>query len=159
MRLWKKLCPAQPNRPSKHILHGNSSLTHFLVDTGIWILSSKDSLTLVSLVSLGVELKCLGKFLPSTPRVDFVQFYWAGPKHDNLIRRSRPFMLMLTLKCQFQISSGAKSKFGYQSHVSFLTYCAKVAKWKKQAACLVSNTDSSHILVGSPEHVREMQGV
>lgn len=67
-------------------------------------------------------------------------------------------MLMLTLKFLFHISSGTKSKFFYQSHVTFLTYSAKVAKWKKQAACLVSNTDSSHILVGSPEHVQEIQG-
>lgn len=65
-------------------------------------------------------------------------------------------MLMLTPKCLFQISSGTESKFSYQSHVRFLTHFAKVAKWKKQAACLVSNTDSSHILVGSPEHVHEL---
>jgi len=115
---------------------------------------------LASLVSLGSELKVSGKFHSSNLRADFIQFCWVGPKHDNLIKRSRPpCMLMLTSKCLFQISSGTKGKFFYQSHVRLVTYYAKVAKWKKQAACLVSNTDSSHILVGSPEHVKKFREV
>lgn len=136
---------------------GDPPLKHFSVDTGAWTLHLKHSPMLVSPVSTGSELKLFGKFHSSNLRADFVQFCWVGPKHENLIRRSRPpCMLMLTPKCLFQISSRTESKFFYQSHIRFLTYCAKVAKWKKQAACLVSNTDSSHILVGSPEHVQEI---
>lgn len=117
---------------------GDTPLKHFPVDTGAWTLPWKHSPTLVSLLSLWSELKLFGKFLSSNLRPDFVQFCWVGPKHDNLIRRSRPpCMLMLAPNCLFQISSGTESKFSYQSHVRFFDILCKGSQVEK-AGCLPS---------------------
>lgn len=144
--------------PASTSYMGDPLLKHVPVDAGTWILPSKPSSMVVSLVSSRAELKLFGKFHSSNLRADFVQFCWVGPKHDNLIRRSRPpCMLMFTLKCLFpDIQRDQEQVILSNPRQFFLTYCAKVAKWKKQAACLVSNTDSSHIPVGSPEHVQEI---